>query len=183
MRVDELDRHSTFLRLFLGSERELYRYVSALVPAQQDASEIVQQTALVLWEKYDEYDPDLPFTPWACRFALNVVRQWIAKNQRWKALLEHDLAEKFLARRETLKPEFDRRLQYLSDCLHKLPNDQKQMIEQYYHAQLGIEEIADQHQKSIEAVYKFLQRIRLALKNCIERKLKRRDLSHEISLG
>ena len=52
-----------FLRLFLSSERELFRYVAALVANVDDAEEIVQQTAVVLWEKFDQYDHRQPFTP------------------------------------------------------------------------------------------------------------------------
>ena len=75
-----------FLSLFLRSEREIYRYVAALVPNPTDAQDIVQQTAVSLWEKFDAYDPALPFTPWACRFALNKTRQWVERRQRWQAL-------------------------------------------------------------------------------------------------
>ncbi|MBC7911970.1 MAG: hypothetical protein H7Y30_15790, partial [Pyrinomonadaceae bacterium] len=39
-----------FLSLFLRSEREIFRYVAALVPNVADAEDIVQQTALALWE-------------------------------------------------------------------------------------------------------------------------------------
>ena len=46
-----------FLSLFLRSEREIFRYVAALVPNVADAEDIVQQTALALWEKFDSYDP------------------------------------------------------------------------------------------------------------------------------
>ena len=77
-----------FLSLFLRSEREIFRYVAALIPNVADAEDIVQQTALALWEKFDAYDPNQPFTPWACRFALNKARQWIERRQRWQALLE-----------------------------------------------------------------------------------------------
>src|SRR4051812_33561485 len=73
-----------FLSLFLRSEREVFRYVAALIPNVSDVEDIVQQTALALWEKFDSYDPTQPFTPWACRFALNKTRQWIERHQRWK---------------------------------------------------------------------------------------------------
>src|SRR5439155_15875370 len=72
-----------FLSLFLRSEREIFRYVAALVPNLADAEDIVQQTAVALWEKFDSYDPNQPFTPWACRFALNKTKQWIERRQRW----------------------------------------------------------------------------------------------------
>ena len=44
-----------FLSLFLRSEREIFRYVAVLVPNVADAEDIVQQTAIALWEKFDAY--------------------------------------------------------------------------------------------------------------------------------
>src|SRR5258708_14525825 len=89
---DQAAAQQRFLSLFLRSEREIFRYVAALVPNLTEAEDIVQQTALALWEKFDTYDPAQPFTPWACRFALNKARQWIERLQRCQALLEHVLA-------------------------------------------------------------------------------------------
>jgi RNA polymerase sigma-70 factor, ECF subfamily len=45
-----------FLTVFLANEREIFRYVAALVPTTADAQEIVQQTAVALWEKFGDYD-------------------------------------------------------------------------------------------------------------------------------
>src|SRR5829696_1403237 len=109
-----------FLSMFLRSEREVFRYVAAMVPNVADAEDIVQQTALVLWEKFAAYDPGLPFTPWACRFALNKTRQWLERRQRWQALLAGGLAEELALRHEELRPEFDLRLGHLEKCLRKL---------------------------------------------------------------
>src|SRR6187399_3544511 len=113
-----------FLSLFLRSEREIFRYVAVLVPNVADAEDIVQQTALALWEKFDAYDPNHPFTPWACRFALNKARQWIERRQRWQALLQGGLAEELAQRREELRPELESRLKHLERCLGKLPVEQ-----------------------------------------------------------
>ena len=90
---DRSAEQQRFLSLFLRSEKEVFRYVAALVPNMVDAEDIVQQTALSLWEKFDAYDPAQPFTPWACRFALNKARQWVERRQRWQALLKGGLAE------------------------------------------------------------------------------------------
>src|SRR5512147_908276 len=102
---DKSAAQQRFLSLFLRSEREIFRYVAALVPSVADAEDIVQQTALALWEKFDAYDPSQPFTPWACRFALNKTRQWTERRQRWQALLENGLAEELVRRREDLRSE------------------------------------------------------------------------------
>src|SRR5438552_15314324 len=97
---DQTAAQQRFLSLFLRSEREIFRYVAVLVPNVADAEDIVQQTALALWEKFDAYDPKQPFTPWACRFALNKARQWIERRQRWQALLDKGLAEELVNRRD-----------------------------------------------------------------------------------
>jgi RNA polymerase sigma-70 factor (ECF subfamily) len=157
-----------FLSLFLRSEREIFRYVAVLVPNVADAEDIVQQTALALWEKFDSYDPSQPFTPWACRFALNKARQWMERRQRWQALLEGGLAEELLQRREELRPEIEGRLGHLEGCVGKLPAEQRSIVEGYYYQRTGIETLAERTGRTVEATYKALQRIRTALQICVE---------------
>ncbi len=161
-----------FLSLFLRSEREIFRYVTALVPNVTDAEDIVQQTALALWEKFDVYDPSQPFTPWACRFALNKTRQWIERRQRWQALLAHGLGEELAQRRQELQPEFERRLRHLDNCLGKLPVPQRSLVEAYYYERLDIESVAERSGRTVAATYKMLQRIRQALQLCVESQTK-----------
>ena len=161
-----------FLRVFLANEQEIFRYVIAIVPPTADAQEIVQQTAVVLWEKFDQYDASRPFAPWACRFALNIARQWMARRQRWKMLLDKGLAEELTKRREQLRPEFDGRLEHLRHCLQKLPEKQRLLVNGYYYQQSSVEMLAEQAHRTVEAVYKALQRIRQQLRGCVERSLK-----------
>ena len=158
-----------FLSLFLRSEREIFRYVAALVPNVTDAEDIVQQTAIALWEKFGAYDPAQPFTPWACRFALNKCRQWIERRQRWQVLLESGLAEELVHRRETLRPEIEVRLSHLENCLGKLPKDQRELVEGYYYHSTGIESLSERSGRTVQATYKALQRIRHALLFCVNR--------------
>ncbi len=157
-----------FLSLFLRSEREIFRYVAVLVPNIADAEDIVQQTALALWEKFELYDPAQPFTPWACRFALNKARQWIERHQRWQALLEHGLGEELAHRRQELQPEFESRLKHLEACLGRLPEEQRSLIRGYYYERASVEKLAERFGKSTAATYKMLQRIRQTLQLCLE---------------
>ena len=157
-----------FLSLFLRSEREVFRYVAALIPNVADAEDIVQQTAIALWEKFDAYDPTQPFTPWACRFALNKARQWIERRQRWQALLEGGLAEELAQRREELRPELESRLKHLEGCLSKLPKTQRTLVEGYYYHRTNVERLSEGAGRTVAATYKALQRIRESLLVCVE---------------
>src|SRR5512140_1456836 len=137
-----------FLSLFLRSEREVFRYVATLVPNVTDAEDIVQQTAIALWEKFEAYDPTQPFTPWACRFALNKARQWIERRQRWHALLVQGLAEELAQRRQELQPELELRLKHLEGCLGKLPQGQRSLVEGYYYERASVETLTQRTGRS-----------------------------------
>jgi len=157
-----------FLSLFLRSEREIFRYVGVLVPNVADAEDIVQQTALALWEKFDSYDPSQPFTPWACRFALNKARQWAERRQRWQVLLAGGLAEELAQRRDALRPELEVRLNQLEGCLKKLPEEHRSLVEGYYYRRDAMEKLAAASGRTVAATYKTLQRVRQALQSCME---------------
>jgi RNA polymerase sigma-70 factor, ECF subfamily len=161
-----------FLSLFLRSEREIFRSVAVLVPNVADAEDIVQQTALALWEKFDAYDPNQPFTPWACRFALNKTRQWLERRQRWQALLEGGLPKELAQRREELLPEIETHLKHLEGCLNKLRAEQRSIVEGYYYRRDAIEKLAEDSGRTAAATYKTLQRVRQALQVCIENAVK-----------
>ena len=165
---DQAAAQQRVLSLVLRSEREVFRYVAALVPNVADAEDIVQQAAVALWEKFDAYDSNQPFTPWACRFALNKAKQWIERRERWKTLLANGLAEELALRREVLRPELEMRLKHLEGCLNKLPQEQRAIVEGYYFRRDGIEKLAQCSDRTVEATYKALQRIRHALQVCIE---------------
>ena len=169
---DSTAAQQRFLTLFLRSEREIFRYVAALVPNVGDAEDIVQQAAMSLWEKFDTYDPTQPFTPWACRFALNKARQWIERRQRWQALLDHGLAEELAQRRQELQPEFERRLKHLETCLGTLPPEQRNLVEGYYYERADMESLAARSGRTVAATYKTLQRVRQALQCCVENQAK-----------
>lgn len=163
------EAQAQFLRLFLSSERELFRYIAALVPNISDAEEIVQQTAVVLWSKFDQYDSRQPFTPWACGFAINIVKQWLASRKRWQSVLDGKLVEQLAGRRDELRPLFELRLRRLDGCLEKLPATQRSLVDAYYFHRRSIEVLAGESRRSVEATYKLLQRARAMLRQCIER--------------
>jgi RNA polymerase sigma-70 factor (ECF subfamily) len=163
--------HEQFMRLFLQSERELLRYVMALVPNVSDARDVVQETALALWREIGKYDPAKPFIPWACRFALNEARVFLRKESRQRRVLQEDVAALLEEKRLAATTELDARRVFLQECLDRLPEDQRGLLRGYYFDDESIDTLAAGLSRSKEAIYKSLQRIRHALQQCIERKV------------
>ena len=52
-----------FVALYTRHERKLYRYVAALLAHPDDAEDVLQNTARVLWQKFEQYRPESRFCP------------------------------------------------------------------------------------------------------------------------
>ncbi len=158
------------MRLFLQAERELLRYVMALVPNVTDARDVVQETAAALWKAADKYDPGKPFVPWACRFALNEARMFLRSSARRRRFLDEEVAVLVASQRVEIAAALDARREHLRECLGQLPEQHQELVRGYYFDEETIESLARRQGRGTEAIYKALQRIRQALHHCIQRK-------------
>lgn len=163
--VDE----EAFLRQFMAEQRPLLRFILRYVPSVADARDVLQETLVTLWAKRAEFDPAREFLPWACGIARYKVREFWRRQPRWQAFAEYDLTELLDARRETLSPELSLRMEKLRECLAKLPADQRANLDRYYSDEEPVETIALREGRSVDALYKMLQRTRRSLLECIER--------------
>lgn len=164
------DDHERFMRLFLENEPQILRAVMVLVPQRSDARDIVQDTAVVLWQKFGEYDPARPFTNWALGYARMHVRRFFRSVER-RGKLTEKAVEALLIASEDREGTKEKRDLALRICLNEMPPVPRAMIEGYYFQEDTVEELSRKGGKSVEAVYKTLQRLRRLLLDCITTKL------------
>lgn len=164
------DIQDEFLKLFSRYSRRIYEFILMLVMRHADADEVFQNTCLVLWKKFDQYDPEGSFYNWACRIAYFEVQQMRRKNQRFRTLSEDALsmvADTALASADRL----GERQKALAECLQKLGDQDRELIEQRYHYRRLPKEIAEKKSRSVHAIYRALARIHAALFECVQRQL------------
>lgn len=165
-----------FVVLLTGAQREILRYILALLPDVDEAEEVLQETAVALWRQFDSYDPSRPFVPWACRFALRHVlkaRRRAARSRRYLSVevLER-LAEERLESNEALE---SRRLALVS-CVNGLTEDDRWLVEQRYTRRLSVVEMAETGGRNLSTLYKSLERVRRRLFECVNWRLRREGL-------
>lgn len=164
------DQQDEFLRLFSRYSRRIYDFILTLVFRHADAEEIFQDTCLVLWKKFDGYDPQGSFYGWACQIAYLEVLQMRRKSQRLQTLSEDALA--VLANEAMSRADhLNSRQRALEDCLQKLGPEDRTLIEQRYHEQHAPKEIAAMSSRSVYSVYRALTRVHDALMNCVQMRL------------
>lgn len=166
----DASQHQLFAERVVRNQHRVFRYIVSMVPNPADADELFQQTCLSLWENWERYDAALEFVPWACGFAHNHIRNFLRRRQNSQVQLDADVIEILALRWAELRSEEDRRMVALRACLAQLPEHNRGVIESYYGG-MKVPEIALQRRSSVNAVYKLLDRLRLALHECVTQRL------------
>jgi RNA polymerase sigma-70 factor (ECF subfamily) len=173
----EADRTELLVRLLSRHQDELFRYIFALLPHEEDARDVLQETSVALLRKFAEYDPDKPFLAWAYRFAYLEVLKQRERNQRGTRHLSRELVERLARQREQEAPVLQERLQALELCLQELPPADRELIRQRYQGRADTDELAQQLGTSRRTLFRELDRVRRLLLACINRRLAASDPS------
>ena len=160
-----------FVRLFVEGQREILRYILALVPDIDDAHEILQETAVDLWRKFDRYDPAYPFAPWACRFAFRRVLKHREQQARRVKYLSIESLKRIAAERSEKDGILEDRRRALETCLQQLCEADRLVVEHRYSHQMSVAQIAGITGRNLSTLYKSLERIRRRLFECVNRRL------------
>jgi RNA polymerase sigma-70 factor (ECF subfamily) len=170
--MDAAAQHDQFVERFVRCQDRLYAYVATLLPNRADAEEVFQQTSLVLWKKWQQFDPRRDFVRWACGIAHLEVATFLRKqaNKGRVYLSEDVLAEVARVRLESHDLLEARRLA-LRQCLDQLHKEQRALLEQCYAGTHRIKTIAADLGRRPNVLYMTLKRLRRILFDCINRTL------------
>jgi RNA polymerase sigma-70 factor (ECF subfamily) len=162
-------RYEEFVQLFARHEAGLRGFVRSLLPTWADVDEVIQETCLVLWRKFDTYEPGSHFPRWACTIARFEVLKYRRKLSRERHVFNDALLEVLAteAIQEAEQREQERRA--LAECIQKLPPRQRDLVRGCYASEQTIREVAEEQGRSATSVYKALNRIRQVLLECIQR--------------
>jgi RNA polymerase sigma factor (sigma-70 family) len=90
MSPTETQRHNRFLRSFTANEQAIRAYVRRMVPTRGDADDVMQETSVVLWEKFDTFREDGDFRTWAFGVARYEVLAWLRDKGRDRLVLNEE---------------------------------------------------------------------------------------------
>src|SRR5437867_761160 len=106
-----------FAERLCGNQARLYGYIHCLVRNLSDADDLYQQTALILWKKFDEFDPQRSFFAWACGIARGEIANFLRSRGRQRLYFSDDLSLLLVeAQAELSNNELDDRREALSRC-------------------------------------------------------------------
>jgi RNA polymerase sigma-70 factor, ECF subfamily len=167
----DADRAELLVRLLSRHQGELFRYIYALVPNEEDARDVLQETSVALFRKFAEYDTAKPFLAWAYRFAYLEVLKQRDRNVRGARLFSPAVFERLAREREVMEPALEERMQALEQCLAELPPADRELIRLRYQGKARADELVRALGTSRRTLFRQLDRIRRRLFECVNRRV------------
>jgi RNA polymerase sigma-70 factor (ECF subfamily) len=142
-----------------------------LVPSQADAADVMQEVAIVLWRKFAEYDEGRDFRAWAFGVAKMKVLAWQRDRGRERHVFMRDLTEILAQEASVESDRLAAQREALLACLAKLSAEHRRFLDAAYAGDRHVHELATDFGGSVDALYKRLHRLRLALMDCTRARL------------
>lgn len=171
-----------FMSLVVRHERRVRAFVSTLLPLGKsgDVDDIIQEAFIVAWEKhaafrYAESSPDEEFTKWLCTIAKLKVLSHLRKYTAAKVGVPFDegLVEELAAIQVEKSSYLEEQRDTLAQCLKKLTDKERHLLFLRYSKDEPISSVALQMNRSVDAAYKAMSKIRLRLLECVKTTLRR----------
>jgi len=173
----ENERHHRFLRSFAAHEPAIRAYVRRLVPSRADADDVMQEAAVVLWEKFGQFRAGADFRAWAFGIARFEVLGWLRDKGRDRLVLAEDVVELIAEETAHEEPRLELQRAALEDCIGKVAPDQRELLMQAYQPEVHIQDVAGRSGRTVAGFYQWLHRMRRLLLDCVKRQLSKEAAS------
>jgi RNA polymerase sigma-70 factor, ECF subfamily len=166
------ERKVEFAARLRQHQNQLFGYIYSLLRDFDDADDLFQQTSLVLWDKFDLFDPSKSFIAWACGVARYEVSNFLRSRGRQRLYFTDELSLMLIEAHEELEQEdLEGRRSALATCMKKLRARDQELLDACYERAARIPEVARGWGRSSQSIHNSLRRIRRTLFECVSRSL------------
>jgi RNA polymerase sigma-70 factor (ECF subfamily) len=168
--------------LFIEQVREhhagLRGFVRSLGVDPLWVDDVAQEAFIVAYNRLGEFDHSRDFGAWLRGIARNLVINERRKDARRKRIISDNLTEVLIASSSATDEEEDEmgdlalvRLNALKECVKGLPEKSLRLLKSRYEDDNSAQDIAEEFSMNPPAVRKALERMRTALRDCMEEKM------------
>jgi RNA polymerase sigma-70 factor (ECF subfamily) len=166
----DLNKNEVFLKLLAQSEVILRSYLRSLVYNQNDLSEVMQNTFIVGWKKYDQFSGSRnDFTKWLCIIGKYEALKYRQSQARDRHILSEELVQQIANEGKSDISSYSLWIGKLEECITKLSPANRELIKQAYSPSTSIKDLAMKENKTANALYQKLSRIRNQLATCMDK--------------
>jgi len=161
-----------FVECIVKYEGILKAYARSMLPTWDGVEEVLQNSYLIIWRKWEQLQDPSEFLPWS----KTILRFETLKYRRNKAtdrhVLDEDVLELIAKEGETEEAVSTEEKQLaLQNCLSKLKKTHQNLLLSHYNHGQPLNKLAQDIGKSSNSLYKLMGRLRVKLQDCIETNL------------
>jgi RNA polymerase sigma-70 factor, ECF subfamily len=172
--MNEQDRQDLFSQMISRHHSQLYAYIFAVVKNQEDAEDLFQSVCLVLWRKFESFQPNSSFFSWARQTAKLVLCSFLRHKKHLALYASEEILDALAETVSKAQGEgVELHLAALRRCKEKLGVADDELLRLRYVEDLSTVEIADRLQRLQPNVSRSLNRIRRWLLECVRIELAR----------
>lgn len=165
----DIAQEEAFMQLFLQSERRILGFILALVPHMADAEDILQETCSIMWRKFDQFEKGTEFVAWGISIARYRVLNYRRTAGSRRICFNDDLVRQIADVAADASAKSDDRIDALQSYLTELREKDRELIRLRYFAENSTKQTARELGRSVDSVYKSLNRVHDSLLWCIRR--------------
>jgi len=165
------DAGELYMRLLLEHEQRIYSFILSLVHNWADADDLMQETCAVMWRKFDGFEPGTNFSAWAMQIAYFQVLNHRKIKRKARARISDANVEALADKFRKVSDQREARRDALHTCIGKLPQRDQRLVQLRYLPDATTRDVADAVGKSIDAVYKALNKAHRTLRECVHETL------------
>ena len=165
-----------FFGLYNQTQLRLFSYLFAIVHNKSDAEDIMQETAIVLWDKFDQYQEGTNFGAWAVNIARNKAFEFMRKNKRTKMFFNEEFYESVSKHALEDSTDDSDRIKALQFCLEKIPENSRKILTMRYKKEIPVKRIAQLTGRSVNGLYHSFTKLVSALQDCMNTYTSRRTV-------
>ncbi len=167
--TNNYSRNSRFFKLYNSVQVRLYSYLLTVVHNANDAEDLLQETATILLEKFDQFEEGTSFGAWAITIARNKSLEFLRKNRNTRMIFDDRFYDEVSRYAEKKSKEASRRSEALQFCLEKLSEKNKTLLSMRFKKDISIKKISQTTGRSLDSLYHSYSNIIKALRGCMER--------------
>lgn len=149
-------------------QTSLLAFISASAPQFSDAEDLLQEVAVEVAVRFDEYDPGRPFLPWALWIAKIKIAEFYRSRQRRQVILMGESMDALAEACVTVQESLSDRQFAIEKCLDRLTDRSREILNLRYSEGMSSLEIGDRLGMSVRYVRVALSRIRATLTECAQ---------------
>ena len=169
-----------FADLVRDHQAGLRAYIRSLGVQDIWVDDLAQEAFLVAYRRQADFRDDADYGKWLRGIARHLVSNERRKEARRSRLIHEELTSLFLESSRTNEndadSDFARLTPAMEECVEQLAPHSRELLERRYAQEEQATDLARRFRTSAEAVRQNLRRIRLFVKECVERKLQEAGL-------